>query len=67
MPNAERQVANKEDQERAYQELADSLSEEDRRFLQQNARKRKWKVGLMLLDVLSFGMIALPGSVLQGF
>jgi hypothetical protein len=59
---AERQVANKEDQERAYQELADSLSEEDRRFLQQNARKRKWKVGLTLLHVLflSFGMIALP-------
>jgi len=42
---ADRQVANKEDQERAYQELADSLSEEDRRFLLQNARKRKRKVG----------------------
>ncbi len=57
---AERQVANKEDQERAYQELADSLSEEDRRFLQHNARKRKWKVGVRLL------MIALPSFLLQG-
>jgi hypothetical protein len=57
LPTAERQVANKEDQERAYQELADSLSEEDRRFLQQNARKRKWKVGVMFL-----GMIALPST-----
>ncbi len=52
LPIAERQVANKEDQERAYQELADSLSEEDRRFLQQNARKRKWKVGVKLPDEL---------------
>jgi hypothetical protein len=49
---AERQVANKEEQERAYQELADSLSEEDRRFLQQNARKRKWKVGVRFLDLV---------------
>jgi hypothetical protein len=40
----ERQAANKREQERAYQELADSISEEDRRFIQQNARKRKWKV-----------------------
>jgi hypothetical protein len=42
---AERQEANKKEQEQAYQELADSISEEDRRFLQQqNARKRKREV-----------------------